>query len=358
MESASLARTAPLAPIGFASRATGPSGSEADARILMIYPRYFATMGLAIVRGRDFDEADLRPGAPLVALANETFVRQVLDGREALGPGATVTLGRDRDRDRRRRQGLAPAGPSQRDPADASTRRSCRPTPGRGQMVLHVRVAGSAARLVPQIREAVQGIDKDVPVFEIHSLAEEMDAAFVRERLVATLSGFFGIVALTLVCVGLYGLMSFTVARRTAEIGVRVALGAPRAGVSWLIARQTLTLVLAGIAAGLPIAWRPGATRVAPVVGDAVRAHAGRSDHDGRGDRRAGPRGDGRRVAAGAPRGADRSDRRPPQRVICSCRLQAERPPSTLLPPKGGNYRDQRRKRQGFVGRQPRFRAP
>ena len=254
VESATLARTAPLAPIGFGSRATGPSGSEADARILMIYPRYFATMGLAIVRGRDFDEADLRPGAPLVALANETFVRQALDGREAVGPGATVTIGRDRVEiigvvKDSRLPDLRSATPPMIYQTFLQTHT------GRGQMVLHVRVAGSAARLVPQIREAVQSIDKDVPVFEIHSLAEEMDAAFVQERLVATLSGFFGIVALTLVCVGLYGLMSFTVARRTAEIGLRVALGAPRAGVSWLIARQTLTLVLVGIAAGLPIAW-------------------------------------------------------------------------------------------------------
>ena len=126
---------------------------------------------------------------------------------------------------------------------------------GRGQMVLHVRVAGSAARLIPQLREAVQGIDKDVPIFEIHSLAEEMNAVFVRERLVATLSGFFGVVALTLVCVGLYGLMSFTVARRTAEMGVRVALGAARGDVAWMIARQTLTLALTGVAIGVPFAF-------------------------------------------------------------------------------------------------------
>src|SRR5258705_10423897 len=121
-------------------------------------------------------------------------------------------------------------------------------------MVLHVRVAGSPGRVIPQIREAVQSIDNDVPTFEIFSFAERLNAAFVRERLVATLAGFFGVVALVLVCVGLYGLMSFTVARRTPEIGVRVALGATRAAVTWMIARQTLTRVLAGIASGLPAA--------------------------------------------------------------------------------------------------------
>jgi hypothetical protein len=209
-------------------------------------------MGLPIVQGRDFNDADLRPGAPMVALANETFVRLALAGREPLG-SAVVMAGRDRleivgvVKDSRYPD-LRSATP----PMLYQTFLQARS--GRGQMVLHVRIAGSAARLIPEIREAVQSIDQDVPIFEIHSLAEEMDATYVRERLVATLSGFFGVVALTLVCVGLYGLMSFTVARRTAEIGVRVALGAARGDVAWMIARQTLTLVLVGIAAGLPIA--------------------------------------------------------------------------------------------------------
>jgi predicted permease len=253
VQSVSLARTEPLAPIGFSGPVTGPSGTEIRSQILMIYPKYFATMGLPIVQGRDFNDADLRPGAPMVALANETFVRLTLAGREPLG-SAVVMSGRNRIEivgvvKDSRYPDLRSATP----PMLYQTFLQARS--GRGQMVLHVRIAGSAERLIPDLREAVQSIDKDVPVFEIHSLAEEMDATYVRERLVATLSGFFGVVALTLVCVGLYGLMSFTVARRTAEIGVRVALGAARGDVAWMIVRQTLRLVLAGIAAGLPIAW-------------------------------------------------------------------------------------------------------
>jgi ABC-type antimicrobial peptide transport system permease subunit len=129
---------------------------------------------------------------------------------------------------------------------------------GRGQMVLHVRVAGNPGEIARQVRDVVQEIDRDVPMFEIHTLADEVDAALVRERLIATLSGFFGAVALVLVCVGLYGLMAFTVSRRTAEIGIRVALGATRSDVRWMIARQTLTLVVVGIAVGLPAAWMVG----------------------------------------------------------------------------------------------------
>ena len=215
----------------------------------MIYPKYFASMGLSIARGRDFADADLQPGAPLVALANEAFIRQALEGREAFGAANAVTVGRDR---------IEIIGVV-KDARYPDLRGAPRPMlyqtflqtrTGRGQMVLHVRVTGNAGRVIPLIREAVQNIDKDVPTFEIYSFAERLDAAFVRERLVATLSGFFGAVALTLVCVGLYGLMSFTVARRTG-IGVRMALSAARSGVAWLVARQT-ALVLIGIAVGLP----------------------------------------------------------------------------------------------------------
>jgi len=195
----------------------------------------------------------LRPGARLVALANETFTRLALAGREPLG--STVVIS---GRDRMEIVGVVKDSgyPDLRSaPPPMLYQTFLQARTGRGQMVLHVRIAGSAGHLIPELRDLVQGIDRDVPTFEIHSLAEEMNATFVRERLVATLSGFFGVVALTLVCVGLYGLMSFTVAQRTAEIGVRVALGAARADVAWMIARQTLTLVLVGIAAGLPIAW-------------------------------------------------------------------------------------------------------
>jgi predicted permease len=266
--SASLARQAPLSPIGFGSTVAAPSGAEIETSILMLYPKYFATMGLPIVRGRDFNEGDLRPGAPLVALANETFVREVLAGHEAFGPANAVAVGRDKVEI----IGIV------KDARYPDLRGAPRPTlyqtflqtrTGRGQMVLHVRVAGHTGRVIPQIREAVQSIDNDVPTFDIFSFAERLDAAFVRERLVATLSGFFGVVALTLVCVGLYGLMSFTVARRTSEIGVRMALGAARSDVAWMIGRQTLTLVIIGIAAGLPSAWilaRLTSSHVSPML--------------------------------------------------------------------------------------------
>jgi ABC-type antimicrobial peptide transport system permease subunit len=109
--------------------------------------------------------------------------------------------------------------------------------------------------VIGRIREVVQAIDRDVPVFEIRTLDSEVDAVLVRERLIAVLSGFFSVLALVLVSIGLYGLLSFTVARRTAEIGVRMALGATRLSVLWMVIRQTLALAGAGVALGVPLAW-------------------------------------------------------------------------------------------------------
>ena len=96
---------------------------------------------------------------------------------------------------------------------------------GFGQMVLHVRAEQSSAAIVPPILAAVQAIERDVPMATVRTLADEVGAELVRERLVATLSGVFGLVALALICIGLYGLMVFTVSRRTAEIGIRMAPG-------------------------------------------------------------------------------------------------------------------------------------
>ena len=108
VQSASLARTEPLAPIGFGGTVAAPSGKKSATSILMIYPKYFATMGLPIARGRDFDDADLQPGAPLVALANETFVREVLDGREPFG-AANAVDGGPRQRSRSSASSRTPA---------------------------------------------------------------------------------------------------------------------------------------------------------------------------------------------------------------------------------------------------------
>jgi ABC-type antimicrobial peptide transport system permease subunit len=121
-------------------------------------------------------------------------------------------------------------------------------------MVLHVRVTGNSSEMISRIRQEVASLDATLPMFDIHTLAEEMDAALVQQRLIALLSSFFGALALLLASVGLYGLLAFGVVQRTGEMGIRLALGARRANVLWLIMREALILVAIGIVLGIPAA--------------------------------------------------------------------------------------------------------
>jgi ABC-type antimicrobial peptide transport system permease subunit len=125
---------------------------------------------------------------------------------------------------------------------------------GRGQMELHVRFTGDAAAMAAAIRREVAAIDPNLPAFVIRSLATEMDTALIRERLLALLSTVFGALAALLAGIGLYGVIAYSVGRRTQEIGVRIALGATRAEVWRLVLGETLTLVGVGILAGIPVA--------------------------------------------------------------------------------------------------------
>jgi putative ABC transport system permease protein len=267
VRSASLARTSPLGPSNLGFLVSLPPGG--DPRMLqgsIAYPRYFATMGYPIVRGRDFADDDLRPDAAPVVIVNEPFVREILNGREPLGADHGVT---------RARPGRGVKGPGApltivgvvRDSGTPGLRAATPPrvyetflqaNTGFGQLYLHVRTAGDSAAVMRPVNDAVQAIEREVPMPPVHTLSDEVDAALVRERLVATLASIFGVVALALICIGLYGLMAFTVARRTSEIGIRVALGASRADVRRLVAGQALRIVLAGLAIGVPAAWIAG----------------------------------------------------------------------------------------------------
>jgi ABC-type antimicrobial peptide transport system permease subunit len=125
-------------------------------------------------------------------------------------------------------------------------------------MTLHVRASRDDSAIAARIREEVQRIDPAMPLLPLETLAAELDAALSRERLVAALSTLFGILALLLAAIGLYGLMAFSVVRRTTEMGIRMALGAARTGVIGLVMREALFLVAAGLALGVPAAFAAG----------------------------------------------------------------------------------------------------
>jgi ABC-type antimicrobial peptide transport system permease subunit len=134
-------------------------------------------------------------------------------------------------------------------------------------MALYVRVAGNAGALAPLIRSVVRSVDRNMPLLDVRTLGEEVDAVLVQERLIATLAGLFSALALLLASVGLYGLLSYVVVQRTAELGIRCALGAKRADIERSVMYDALSLVLAGIVIGVPAALVVGQVASSQVSG-------------------------------------------------------------------------------------------
>lgn len=126
--------------------------------------------------------------------------------------------------------------------------------PGASSRALCIRTSREAPGIVEAIRRQVTAIDPAIPVLDTRTIEQQIDNNILEERLIATLSSFFGSLALLLAGVGLYGVVSFAVTRRTREIGIRMALGAERSAVLWLVVRGAAVLVLAGAAIGIPVA--------------------------------------------------------------------------------------------------------
>ena len=123
-----------------------------------------------------------------------------------------------------------------------------------GRMNFEVRSTGDPTETVASLRQTVQAIDGNLPLFDVRTQVEQINRALAAERLFATLSTGFGLLALLLACIGLYGIISYGVARRTQEIGIRMALGAQSGNVLWLVLKESLLLVLTGVVLGVPAA--------------------------------------------------------------------------------------------------------
>ncbi len=215
---------------------------------------YFDALGMRIVRGRGFQSSDSRD-APRVAIVNETMAASEFGGRDALGQRIRLEEGHD----------IEVVGVVS-DARIRSIRRNTEPhfflhaaqphgTPARlGLDNLQVRAVGDPAQLAERARKAVAEAQTDLALLNIRTLDEQVDRTLVRERLLALLASAFGVGALFLVAVGLYGVISQWAAQRTREMGVRMALGATPGGVQWLVLRQALWLVLIGLVLGVPAA--------------------------------------------------------------------------------------------------------
>jgi len=219
----------------------------------IVGPGFFATSGIPLLMGREFSARD-RAGAPLVVIVNEAFAREYFPGQNPLGQrfgdegpkstGKYEIIGVVKDA---RYTGLRfPPGPAI---FQSLWQFSQDPT-----FVLHVRVMGGPETMAASVRRSIQGIDPGLVVYGVRTMTEQINGTLRQERTFATLSALFGALALGLCCVGLYGITSHSVTRRTKEIGIRMALGAARTDVLWLFLRETLVLVAIGGMIGTPAA--------------------------------------------------------------------------------------------------------
>jgi predicted permease len=244
--SASLSRWGLLSGSHTADGVKVPGRKDAiRAAVHNVFPGYFKTMGVPLLQGRDISDADTA-AAPLVVIVNRAMAAKAFGNESALG--RTLQLG-DKP--------LTVVGLA----ADArfdDIRTQPEPTvyvPFRqhGQHVatFALRTAGDPADMIPAVEKTVARIAPDVPPYNIRTQEQQIDDAVRRERLFASLVSGFAVIGALLACLGIYGTLAYSVTRRTSEIGLRVALGARSASVVWLILRESVWPVVAGLAAGL-----------------------------------------------------------------------------------------------------------
>jgi len=237
-----------------------------------ISPGYFDTMKMRLLAGRDFRRED-RIGAPTAAIVNQKLAAQMFPGQnpvgrrlvvEASSAGAAWTIdivGMVQDSKygtlREERQPVVYVAAGQ-DPEPAP------------YLSLVLLPSGPLPGVVAGVKKAVAEASPRI-VIDIDQLERVIRDSLVRERLMATLSGFFGLLAGLLAAVGLYGVVAYSVARRTHEIGIRMALGADRRRIAWMIAGETAALVGVGLAVGIPLAL--AATRAAGSMLYGLRPH-------------------------------------------------------------------------------------
>ncbi|HSU57963.1 MAG TPA: ABC transporter permease [Bryobacteraceae bacterium] len=243
---------------------TAKPGQHPEPYMNSISPNYFATLGVPIVMGRDFTLKDVQrvkhgsePDnfSPTTVMINESFARKFFAGRNPIGlhigfgsdPGTKTdmeVIGVVKDikytnlRDEIPVQAFVPYL------ADEHI----------GGMTVYLRTSVDPHEIMSIVRQKVRRLDPSIPIYEMRTTEQQLDLSLRTERLVASLSTVFGFLATLLAVIGLYGVTAYTVARRTREIGIRMALGALQGNVIWMIMREVLAVLAAGVVIGIPAA--------------------------------------------------------------------------------------------------------
>jgi predicted permease len=223
---------------------------------MLTAPQYAETLGIPLLRGREIEIRDTA-SAPRVAVINSTFAERFFKDQNPIGQQFTFDDETDNG---------APLqiigvigdikGMDAREPAEPTVYRPILQLQDQSaySVTIMIRTLSDPAQLTSQVRQMINQTDDKLPMFDVTTLDEQLYSSLNTERLIARLVSFFGALALILACIGLYGVMAHGVARRTNEIGIRMALGARGGNIAMMILKETLYLVLAGLVIGVPAA--------------------------------------------------------------------------------------------------------
>lgn len=221
-------------------------------------PNYFSTLGIPLIGGREFNNGDAA-NSMKAAVVNETMARRFFAGREAVGAHFAFGAG-DKVHPDIQIVGVV------KDSKHGSVREKSRPfvyipysqEKTVGRLTFYVKTQQGIGQMASTLRREVQRLDGNLPVFELKTLEQQIEESLFADTFLTSLSLSFALLAAVLAVIGLYGVMAYTVTRRTREIGIRMALGATRGSVSWLILREVVVLAAIGLIVGLPAAYALG----------------------------------------------------------------------------------------------------